>query len=495
MTRNVHILAFDFGASSGRAILGRYDGSTLTAEAVHQFPNGACDAFGHLYWDVLPYFNELKEGIRRGAQQVQGPLSSIGIDTWGVDYGLLDSTGELLGMPYHYRDTRTQGMFEAATARMSRDEIFRRTGVAFQPFNTLFQLLAMKLAKPDVLDQARTLLLMPDLLSYYLTGETAAEYTHASTTQILDVHSRTWCDPLIDAMKLPRGIFPEIQPPGTVRGILREEVCHEACVAALPVVAVASHDTASAVLAVPLRDEQSAYLSSGTWSLLGVESKSPVLGDHVRNWKFTNEGGFGDTYRVLRNVMGLWIIQECKREWNSHGDPVGFEELVELARKSRGLRSFIDPDDPAFYAPGEMTGRIEEFCRATGQPIPASQGEIVRLVLESLALRYRWAVERLEKILGYAISSLHIVGGGAKNALLNQFTANALQKPVWSGPGEATAIGNLLVQLHAIGEVHGVQQMRDLVRKSFPSQLFSPEGGGEWDEAYGRFLKIVKKDE
>jgi rhamnulokinase len=492
--KNVRILAFDFGASSGRAILGRFNGSILTAETVHQFPNGPSAAFGHLYWDVLPYFAELKEGIRRGAQRGDGPLSSIGIDTWGVDYGLLDGSGELLGLPYHYRDARTQGMFEAATVRMPREEIFRRTGLAFQPFNTLFQLLAMKLAKSEVLDRARTLLLMPDLLAYYLTGEVAAEYTHASTTQVLDVHTRSWSDPIIDAMGFPRKIFPRIQHPGSVRGTLRDDVCHDTGVVALPVVAVASHDTASAVLAVPLLDKRSAYLSSGTWSLLGVETASPVLGDDVLRWNFTNEGGFGETYRVLRNVMGLWIIQECRREWNGQGDPVGFEELVELAKSSKGLRSFIDPDDPVFYPPGEMVGRIEQFCRDTRQPIPVSKGEVVRLVLESLALTYRWAVERLEHILGYSISSLHIVGGGAKNTLLNQFTANALRKPVWSGPGEATAIGNLLVQLHAIGEVQGVQQMRDLVRASFPSALYSPEGGSEWDDAYGRFQAVVKKD-
>jgi rhamnulokinase len=491
--KQVRVLAFDFGASSGRAILGRFDGSTLSAETVHQFPNGPHSAFGHLYWDVLPYFTELEEGIRRGRQKGDGPISSIGIDTWGVDYGLLDDAGELLGMPYHYRDPRTNGMFEAATERMPREEIFRRTGLAFQPFNTLFQLLAMKLLKPDVLDRARTLLLLPDLLAYYLTGEIGAEYTHASTTQILDVHSRSWSAPIIEAMGFPQRIFPAIQRPGTVRGTLRDEVCCDTGVSALPVVAVASHDTASAVLTVPLADARSAYLSSGTWSLLGVEVQSPVLGDDVLRWNFTNEGGFGNTYRVLRNVMGLWIIQECRREWSGLGDQVGFEELVGLARTSSGLRSFIDPDDPLFYPPGGMVARIEEYCHRTSQPLPRSRGEIIRLVLESLALKYRWVVEHLEQVLGYSISSLHIVGGGAKNALLNQFTANALQKPVWSGPGEATSVGNLLVQLHAIGELRDGGEMRDLVRRSFPSALFSPEGKTEWDDAYGQFQTVMDR--
>lgn len=486
------LLAFDFGASSGRAIHGRFDGTRLACTTVHQFSNGPVEFQGHLYWDLLRFLLEIEEGIRRTQRIVGGPIASIGIDTWGVDFGLLDRHGDLLGNPYHYRDRRTEGMFEAACARMPKEEIFRTTGIAFQPFNTLFQLLAMRLQKPEVLDQAGTLLMMPDLLAYALTGERGTEYTDASTSQLVDVTARSWSDTILKAMDLPREIFTPISAPGTVRGTLRGEIAAASGAGPVPVIAVAGHDTASAVVAVPLSGPRSAYLSSGTWSLLGLETDTPCVDAGSMQANLTNEGGFGGRIRLLRNVMGLWMVQECKREWEAAGDPVTFDELVHRAEQSAPFAAFVDPDAQVFYAPGPMVQRIREFCRGTGQPVPDGQGAIVRCVYESLALKYRWAVEHLEKVSGAPVDELVIVGGGARNALLNQLTANALKRPVVAGPSEATAVGNLLVQLHALGEASGLAEMREIVRASFPMTRYEPRDAQVWDDAYGRFQRLIR---
>ncbi len=487
----VTILAYDFGASSGRAIRGTFDGSRLTITTSHQFPNGPVELHGHLYWDVLRFLQEIQDGIRRSTRESGILPVSIGIDTWGVDYGLLDRHGDLMGNPYHYRDTRTDGMFEQAFQRMSRTEIFQRTGVAFQPFNTLFQLLAMRLKKPDALDRAGTLLMMPDLLAYALTGVRGTEYTGASTSQLLDVMSHQWSTEVLSAMDLPRSLFTDITEPGTVRGKLRDSFAAAAGIPSIPVLAVAGHDTASAVVAVPMRGTRSAYLSSGTWSLLGIETTTPQLDSRAMEANFTNEGGFGGQIRLLRNVMGLWMVQECKREWDAKGDAVEFDELVHRAGQSKPFSCFVDPDAQLFYAPGPMEHRIKEYCRKTGQHEPSSQGEVVRCVYESLALKYRWVIDRLEEITGTSIEELVIVGGGARNVLLNQLTANALGRRVTAGPSEATAIGNLLVQLHALGEIEGLEQMRDVVRGSFPTTPYEPEASDAWGSAYQRFTKLV----
>jgi rhamnulokinase len=488
-----HLLAFDFGASSGRAIRGTFDGSRLSIASAHQFQNGPVEFEGHLYWDLLKFLQEIQEGIRRSTRDAGLPPTSIGIDTWGVDYGLLDKDGDLLGNPYHYRDRRTEGMFEKAFERMPKEQIFARTGVAFQPFNTLFQLLAMRLQKPELLDNARTLLMMPDLLAYALTGVRGTEYTDASTSQLLDASSQRWSTELLNAMDLPRSLFTEITEPGIVRGNLLESFAAASGIQPVPVLAVAGHDTASAVVAVPMRMPGSAYLSSGTWSLLGVETSKPCVDRRAMEANFTNEGGFAGRIRLLRNVMGLWMVQECKREWDAEGEKVEFDELVHRAGQSAPFLSFVDPDTSLFYAPGPMQRRIQEYCRKTGQQIPSTQGAIVRCVYESLALKYRWVVDRLEEITGSRVEELVIVGGGARNVLLNQFTANALQRAVIAGPSEATAVGNLLVQLHALGELSGLGQMRDVVRASFPTTRYEPEGQHAWELAYGRFTEIASQ--
>jgi rhamnulokinase len=486
------LLAFDFGASSGRAIRGSFDGTRLVCTTEHQFPNGPVEFQGHLYWDYLRFLVEIEEGIRRAVRSAGGPVSSIGIDTWGVDFGLLDRQGDLLGNPYHYRDRRTEGMFEEACARIPKEEIFRTTGIAFQPFNTLFQLLAMKLQKPEVLDKAGTLLMMPDLLAYALTGERGTEYTDASTSQLLDASARTWSKTILQAMGFPGEIFTPISAPGTVRGTLRGSMAEETGTGPVPVIAVAGHDTASAVVAVPLSGPRSAYLSSGTWSLLGLETETPCVDAASMQANLTNEGGFGGRIRLLRNVMGLWMVQECKREWEAAGDTVSYDDLVRKAEQSAAHVSFVDPDAHVFYAPGPMEQRIREFCRASGQKVPDGQGAIVRCIYESLALKYRWAVEQLERVTGSHVDELVIVGGGARNMLLNQLTANALKRPVVAGPSEATAIGNLLVQLHALGEAHGLAEMREIVRASFPVTRIEAKDGAAWDGAYERFLRLIK---
>jgi sugar (pentulose or hexulose) kinase len=436
--------------------------------------------------------SELRRGVALAAQETGRSLDAIGIDTWGVDFGLLDGDGDLLGNPVHYRDSRTRGMFEAAFERMPKEEIFGHTGLAFQPFNTLYQLLALKLSKPAMLDAASSLLFMPDLLAYFLTGERATEYTDASTSQLLDAELRSWSDPVIEAMGFPPEIFTTIEEPGRIRGVLSEAIQEELQLGAVPVVAVASHDTASAVVAIPAEGNSTAYLSSGTWSLLGVELPAPVLTPEVLRWNLTNEGGFGGTIRLLRNVMGLWIVQECKRVWDAAGPPLSYEELVGLSTQSRPFPALIDPDDPVFYSPGDMPSVIRDFCLRTGQQAPESRGEIARTVYESLALRYRWTVEKLEEVTGTRIERLAIVGGGVKNSLLNQFTADALNRPVVGGYAEATALGNLLVQAHALGELSGLADIRRVVRASFPTEAFAPKNPGPWDEAYARFRQFAE---
>jgi rhamnulokinase len=487
----MYILAFDFGASSGRGILGQYDGDRLQIATVHQFANGPVHCPGAMHWDVLRFLTEIQEGIRKAAKAANGPIASMGIDTWGVDFGLLDSRGELLGNPYHYRNSRTEGMFEEAMKRMSREKIFAHTGVAFQPFNTLYQLLATRIQAPWVLDRASHLLMMPDLLAYLLTGEIATEYTDASTTQMLDVFSRTWSVPLLKAMDFPEHLFGVPTAPGTVRGMLSKTLSSDIGVAPIPVIAVAGHDTASAVVATPLKSASSAYLSSGTWSLLGTETLAPATGEDVLRWNFTNEGGASGTYRLLNNVMGLWILQECKRAWDDVHPGLTYDLLVREAESSEPFGAFIDPDAQRFYAPGEMETRIRSFCSDTGQSPPKDRGAIVRAIFESLAMKYRYVVRRLEKVRGARVTDLCVVGGGARNAFLNQCTANALGVPVAAGPFEATAVGNLLMQLQALNEVKGLSDMRALVKRSFTPETYEPVDPSRWDAAYCRWEETV----
>ena len=491
--KTLRLMGFDFGASSGRAMLGTYDGKTLQLEELHRFSNDPVMLNGRFVWDVQRLFFEMKAALLK-AVKAGIKLDGIGIDTWGVDFGLLDKNGALLGIPVNYRDARTDNMMEEAFKIVPKEEIFEETGLAFMQFNTLYQLLAMKKMGDPTLDVADTMLFMPDLLAYFLTGEKATEYTIASTSQLINPHTRDWAYGLIEKFGLPTKMLTKIQPAGTVRGLLLKQIADEVGMEQVPVIAVGSHDTASAVAAVPAREGSSfAYISSGTWSLLGAEITEPLSSVEVMKANYTNEGGINGTTRLLKNIMGLWIIQECKREWDRRADAVDFAGLVKLAEQAPAFKAVIDVDDPRFLAPGNMPARIQDYCRETNQPVPEGRGEISRVIYESLALKYRWAIERLEQdLLHKRIDVLHIVGGGSKNVMLNRMTAGAIRRPVIAAPGEGTVIGNLLVQAMALGEIKSIPELRQVVAASFENVEYLPEGDpAAWDEAYERLLKLA----
>ncbi len=490
--KKLNLLGFDFGASSGRAMLGVYDGKTLELTELHRFSNDPVMLNGRFVWDVQRLFFEMKAALLK-AVRAGIEVDGIGIDTWGVDFGLLDQNGALLGIPVNYRDARTDGMMEEAFKIVPKEKIFEKTGLAFMQFNTLYQLLAMKKAGDKTLEMADTLLFTPDLLAYFLTGEKATEYTIASTSQLIDPYTRDWAYDLIEQFSLPTKMLTKIQQPGAIRGYLLKQIADEVGMKQVPVIAVGSHDTASAVAAVPAKEgERFAYISSGTWSLLGAEITKPLSDVKVMEANYTNEGGINGTTRLLKNIMGLWMIQECKREWDRRADAVDFAGLVKLAEQAPAFKAVIDVDDARFLAPGDMPARIQQYCRETHQPVPEGRGEISRVIYESLALKYRWAIERLEKdLLGHEIDVLHIVGGGSKNEMLNRFTANAISRPVVAGPSEGTVIGNLLVQAMALGEIKSIPELREVVAASFENKTYLPEGdAAEWDKAYQRLLAL-----
>ncbi len=478
MRRTLDLLAFDFGASSGRAVLGRFDGNKLALEEVHRFPNRPVTVAGTMHWDVLRLFEELLTGIAAGAKQASQKLASLGVDTWGVDFGLLDRQGRLLQNPVAYRDARTDGILERIFLRVPRREIFQATGIQFLQFNSLFQLLAMAEQQSPVLEPADRLLMMPDLFNYFLTGEKKTEFTNATTTQAFDPRRRDWAYPLLEKLGLPSRLFGEVVPPGTRLGKLLPDLAGEIAIPRIPVIAPATHDTGSAVAAVPAEGKSAwAYLSSGTWSILGAEIREPILNDQALACNFTNEGGVEDTFRFLKNITGLWLIQECQRTWAlEDGKPLSFDRIARLARAARPADSLVDPDAPDFLRPKNMPQAIQNYCRRTRQPVPRDRGAIVRCAFFSLAHKYRQVLRMLEELLGHQVEVLHVIGGGAKNSLLCQWTADACGIPVLAGPIEATALGNLCVQLMALGKLGSLAEARELVRKSFPVKRFEPKG-------------------
>jgi rhamnulokinase len=481
-------LAVDLGAESGRVVLGRFDGRRVSLEEIHRFPNLPVRLPDGLHWDVLRILYEIKEGL---AKAVRGEeIEGVGVDSWGVDFGLLDRDGALVSNPYHHRDTRTEGMVDEALRLASRREIYDTTGIQFLPINTLYQLLAMR--GSPLLQAAETLLLIPDLINYWLTGEKACEYTNATTTQLLDLKTGGWSQDLLKKQDLPSGLFAPTVSPGTELGAVLPEVAEEIG-AGSPVFAVASHDTASAVVAVPADGRDFAYISSGTWSLVGVETREPVVTREAMEANFTNEGGFGGTTRFLKNVMGLWILQECRRQWAREGHEYSYEELARIAE---GVPSgpLVDPDHPAFLTPGDMTARIRRFCEETGQTPPEEPAAFARCIFESLALKYGHAIEQAQRLTGRSVGSINVVGGGSRNALLCQLTADASGVPVVAGPVEATAMGNVMVQAFAQGRVGSLEEIRALVRDSFESTTYEPGGGDrEWSGLRERFSKLLEE--
>ena len=470
-------LGVDLGAESGRVTAGFWDGKRIGLEVLHRFANGPVEMGDSLRWNVVGLWSEIQRGLGVAGRSCGKTVKSVGVDTWGVDFVLLNKQDEILGQPYHYRDARTQGMMEKAFKRVPRAEIFSQTGLQFMPFNTLFQLLAWQAHSPAILDAADTLLFMPDFLHWCLCGARKAEFTIASTSQFVHPLRRNWSLPLLRKLGLPAHFLPEIISPGTTLGTLRPSLAERTGLAGVKVVTPPSHDTASAVAGVPTQNTGKAnwaYLSSGTWSLMGVEVNKAMLSPRALELNMTNEGGLDGTYRLLKNIMGLWLVQQCKRSFSTAGREYDYARLTQMATQSKPVRSFVNVNDPRFLNPPDMPGAIQEFCRETGQPVPKTDGELVRCAYESLALKYREVLGSLEELTNESIEVIHIVGGGSQNRILNQFTADACQRPVVAGPAEATAMGNVLTQVRASGELGSLADMREVVRVSSEVQHFEP---------------------
>jgi rhamnulokinase len=486
-------VAVDLGAESGRVLAGSMRDGRVISHEVHRFPNVPVRLPDALYWDVLRIFSEIRRGLRLAASTDE--ITSIGVDTWGVDFGLLDDSGRLLANPVHYRDERTAKGVQEVSRRLSRDDVYAATGVQFLPINTLNQMAAM--VGDPLLEVADAMLLVPDLFNYWLCGRKAAERTFASTTQLYDPSKRQWAWNVIDVMGFPRRLFQElVDPGGSLAPVLPELVDDIGLKGTTNVVAVASHDTASAVVAVPAEDEHIAFISSGTWSLVGVELPSPVLTAEARAMNFTNEEGFDGTTRFLKNVMGLWLLQECRRTWEELGEAHTYQELVSLALRAPAFERLVDPDDERFFPPGDMPARINEYLKETDQPPAASAGDVVRCVLESLALKYRIVLDRTERLSGRSIERVHIVGGGARNHVLNQMVADATDRVVVAGPTEATGLGNLLVQAYAAGRVSSLDEMRALARASSEMTIAEPSSDrNRWEVAARRFGELLDRSQ
>jgi len=492
MSHTANFLAVDLGASSGRVLLGRWDGTRFALQELHRFADGPVNVLGHLHWDVLRMWEEIKTGLARYTAQAGGPLAGIGVDTWGVDFALFDKNGRLLGNPYHYRDSRTNGVPDIVHKNVPFSRMFEQTGIQFMQINTVYQLCSMVQSKEPQLAMADMLLMMPDLFHYWLTGRKAGEYTIASTSQMLDARSRQWATDLTDLLGIPTRILPPLVPPGTVLDNLRPEVMADAGFPTpVPVIATGSHDTANAVAAVPDLDLHSVYISSGTWSLMGVELPEPVINEQSLSFNVTNEGGVANTIRLLKNISGLWMLQESRRQWQHEGHEYTWDDLLALAAQAEPFRSLVDPDAPDFLNPGNMVAAIRSICQRSGQPQPESVGQVVRCCLESLALKYRLGIEGLERLTGRRFSKMLIVGGGSQNKLLCQFAADCCERPVVAGPVEATALGNIMMQAVATGHLGDIATGRKAIAASFQRQTFEPHPSAAWSDAYARFGKLL----
>ncbi|HAX84246.1 MAG TPA: rhamnulokinase [Ruminococcaceae bacterium] len=487
MTKRV--LAFDFGASSGRAIIGCFDGDKITLEEVHRFSNDPVSVGGTVYWDVLRLFYEIKQGIIKA--KIAGGFDSIGIDTWGVDFGLIDSEGKLMENPVHYRDARTVGLVDEAFKTMPKEKLYGITGIQFMELNTLFQLISLKKYRPWMLERADKMLFMPDLFGYMLTGKICAEYSIASTSQLIDLDNRTWSKEILDAFGIKESIFAPLVQPGTVLGELSKEICEECGVDPVPVISVCGHDTQSAITSVPCEDGDFAFLSSGTWSLFGTELDKPIVNETSMNINITNEGGFDGSTGFLKNIIGLWLIQESRRQWKREGKEYSYADLEKLALAAEPFKCFIDPDAPEFVPHGNIPERVREFCRKTGQYVPETVGEIMRCIYESLAMKYRLTFEKLRECTERDYPVIHVIGGGTKDGLLCQMTASSCDRTVKAGPIEATVMGNVAVQLMSDGSVENIGQARKIVADSSELKTFEPNDTDKWAMAYEDFLKIV----
>lgn len=483
------MLAIDLGASSGRGIVGAFDGQKLSLKENHRFSNDPVILGGRMYWDILRIFHEIKQSIAKTVLDGDA-IRSIGIDTWGVDYALLDASGRMLANPYHYRDARTEGVVSYVGRFFAPSELYAQTGIQCMNFNTIFQLACDLRDDPKMVENASRMLNIPDLLNYFLTGNLANEYTILSTGALLDAHKRDYAKELIAKAGIPQRLFGEIVQPGTSVGKLLPQVQGEVGKLDAEVLTVASHDTASAVIAVPTQEKEFLFISSGTWSLMGTELDAPKINAETEKYNFTNEGGVNNTIRFLKNIMGLWLIQESRRQWRREGKEYSFAELEALAKEAKPFKCFIDPDHPGFVAPGDIPTRVREFCQKTGQYVPETVGEVMRCIYESLAMKYRYTAETIGKLTGISPRVIHVVGGGTKDGFLSQMTADACGIPVCAGPEEATAIGNLLVQLMAAGEAKTLSDARAIVAASFACKHYAPQNTAAWDEAYQNFCAL-----
>jgi rhamnulokinase len=484
------LAAVDLGAQSGRVAVGSLDGARLTVEEVHRFPNVPIRTDGTLYWDAPRLRADVLDGLRAAGRV--GRVASVAVDSWAVDFGLVDRHGGLLRNPVHYRDGRRAAAVDAVFERVPARELYERTGIQLLPINTIFELSALAVADDPALAAAHRILLVPDLFHHWLCGSEVTEKTNATTTQCLDVQTGTWIGDILERLDIPTGLLPDVVPPATVLGRLSNDVADETGIREADVVAAATHDTASAVAAIPLNGERCAYMSVGTWSLVGVEAREPVLSNSAFRANITNEGGVDGTIRVLRNVTGLWLLHECSRVWSIAGRPSSIDELLPLARSAQPIQSLVDPNDPIFADPGDMPARIADYCARTGQSQPSDEGAVVRCILESLALKHAESLDLLASVTGRDIDTIHIVGGGANNDLLCRWTADACGRVVLAGPAEATLVGNLLVQALALGEISSLTEGREIVRTSFAPTVYEPADAPSWREARERFAALTK---
>ncbi|MCM8818247.1 MAG: rhamnulokinase [Candidatus Omnitrophica bacterium] len=489
-------LGIDLGAETGRGIIGEFDGEKINIKEIHRFPTYHSKIKEHRFWNVLSIFEEIKKMLLLA--QNHGEIKGVGITTWGVDYALIGKNDLLLSNPFQYRDERTKGIMEEVFNIIPKERIFRETGIQFMPINTLFQIFATKKEFPYLIENCESLLFMPDLFNFFLTGDKFCEYTITTTSQMYNSLSSgqnkaprgNWSYSLLEELGIRTDFLQQVISPGTLIGNITKTLQEELNISAIGVYAVCSHDTASAVVGVPARENKWAYISSGTWSLLGVELENPVINEKVLQYNFTNEGGFGGSIRFLKNIVGLWILQECKREWDKKGEQYSYEQLVEIAKNGVPFYSFIDVNRNEFLYPGNMTEKIKNYCQKTGQKVPDNIPQITRVILESLSMEYRYVIEQLEELIGYDIETLHIVGGGSQNSLLSQFTSSATKKIVITGPSEATSIGNILVQAYAKREIKDLCQIREVIRNSFPLIVYRPENIDLWDENYEKYKKL-----
>ena len=485
------VLAFDLGASSGRGIIATLDNGKIDLKEIHRFANNGVKVRNTFYWDILYLFDQIKQGIVKA--KLDGGFDSIGIDTWGVDFGLVDANGDLIDNPVHYRDDRTEGMPEELFEILSKEKVYNRTGTQIMNFNTLYQLFYLAKYKKELLKRADKFLFMPDLLNYLLTDVKKSEYTVASTSQMLDPYKREWDKELLETVGIPTDILCDIVKPGTVIGNVTESICTELGIDSAKVVAVGGHDTASAVVSVPTTEDDFVYISCGTWSLFGTELTEPHIGEDSLEFSYTNEGGYNDTIRFLTNIMGLWLIQESRRQWIKEGNELSFNDMEKMALESKPFQCFVDVDSPEFGKPGNIPQRIKDYCKKTGQYVPQTIGEVVRCIYESLALKYKHSFINLKNITGKDFKGIHIVGGGTKDPLLCSMCSDACNVYVSAGPIEATALGNVAVQFMSSGDIKDIKEARTIIKNSFDVKEYNPKEPEKWEEAYETYKKYLCK--